>query len=364
MSDTWLERSILTRYKTSNHQGKDGSLRLYRLRYLLLLVPFILVLMGGPVFSAVPVQPSLYLGVHVPGELQSMSAVTAFEQQTHKSVSIVMWYQGWGLQDGTQNFQTTWMNNVRNHGSIPLVTWEPWLYTKGVNQPAFSLESIINGSHDAYIIAWAKASKAWGHPYFLRFAHEMNGNWYPWSEQANGNKAGQYVKAWQHVHNIFRAQGVKNVTWVWSPNTDYAHSIPLKELYPGSAYVDWVAMDGYNWGNVNGNSWLSFRQVFQQTYNNISALANNKPLMIAETASAEHVGNKASWISDALTVELPRVFPRVKAVIWFDENKETDWRTISSHASQIAFAKAVTTSRYASNTYSNIKASPIPIPGK
>ncbi len=221
-------------------EHKQGS-SLRRARYSTSLVYVFMVLLtlllsaaGYPehAVSARPIQkstlqPSVYYGVHVPGWLQDMSAVTTFEQDANKSVSIVMWYQGWGLQDGTQNFEPTWMDNVRNHGSIPMVTWEPWLYTQGPNQPTYSLQNIISGKFDAYITQWAQASKAWGHPYFLRFAQEMNGNWYPWSEQVNGNKAGQFVKAWQHVHNIFTQQGVKNVTWVWSPNVEICKNYPF-----------------------------------------------------------------------------------------------------------------------------------------
>ena len=305
-------------------------------------------------------QPSVYYGVHVPGWLQDMSAVTTFEQDANKSPSIVMWYQGWGLQDGTQNFETVWMNNVRNHGSIPMVTWEPWLYTQGPNQPTYSLQNIISGKFDAYITKWAQDSKAWGHPYFLRFAHEMNGNWYPWSEQVNGNKAGQYVKAWQHVHDIFTQQGVKNVTWIWSPNVESAKTIPLRELYPGSSYVDWIGMDGYNWGSVNYVGWKSFAQVFQQTHKDILQVAKGKPLMVAETASAEVGGNKAAWIVDAFTTQLTQAFSDVKAVIWFDENKETDWRIESSTTVKYTFVKVIASKRYASNAFANLSVSPIP----
>ncbi len=330
---------------------------------LLLLLPLTLPMFEGQALAASPAQSSLYLGVNVPGWLQNLSAVTTFEQQAHKSVSIVMWYQGWGLRDGTQYFESRWMNNVRNHGSIPMVTWEPWLYTQGLNQPTYSLQNIINGRFDAYITKWAQTSKAWGHPYFLRFAEEMNGNWYPWSEQTNGNTAGQYVQAWRHVHDIFTRVGATNVSWVWSPNVENALSTPLQELYPGSSYVDWVGMDGYNWGGVNGNGWQSFSQVFQQTYTDITALAPNTPLMIAETASAESNGNKANWITDAFTVQLPTNFPLVKAVIWFDENKETDWRINSSSASQTAFSNAVSSPTFASNTFNHIAGNIIPLPG-
>jgi beta-mannanase len=128
-----------------------------------------------------------------------------------------------------------------------MVTWEPWDYLGDINQPAYSLSSIIGGAHDSYITRFALDAKAWGHPFFLRFAHEMNGDWYPWNEGINGNTPGQYVQAWRHVHDLFTANGVTNVTWVWSPNIEYTGSIPLSGLYPGDAYTDWIAMDGYNW---------------------------------------------------------------------------------------------------------------------
>ena len=155
--------------------------------------------------------PTVYLGVHMP--LTDLSLVSSFEANAHKAVAIVMWYQHWGETDGYQYFQPSWMNAVRAHGSIPLVTWNPWNPSLGANQPAYTLQNIINGNFDAYIVQWAQASKAWGHPYFLRFAPEMNGYWFPWSEQVNGNKAGQFVQAWRHVHDIFTAQGATNVTW-------------------------------------------------------------------------------------------------------------------------------------------------------
>jgi len=247
--------------------------------------------------------------------------VTAFESNAKKPASIVMWYQGWGLTDGTQNLQPTWMENVREHGAIPLVTWEPWLYTQGISQPAYSLQKIMNGDFDAYITKWAADSKAWGHPYFLRFAHEMNGNWYPWSELLNANSSGQYVQTWRHVHDLFTKQGVTNVTWVWSPNSEYTGSISLYQLYPGDSYVDWIGLDGYNWGSLNNHQWQTFAEVFEPTYRAALELSPDKPLMIAEMATTEEGGDKAAWISDAYMTQLPAFFPKVRAVVWFNENK-------------------------------------------
>ena len=302
---------------------------------------------------------SIYYGVHV--EFDSLSYVTSFEADARKAVSLVMWYQQWGLTDGWQYLQPGWMNTVRAHGSIPLITWDPENPVPGGPvQPTYTLQNIINGNFDAYITRWAQDSKAWGHPFFLRFAHEMNGNWNAWSEQVNGNKPGQFVLAWRHVHDIFARQGVTNVTWVWSPNIDYSTSTPLRELYPGDSYVDWVGMSGYNWGNIGAyHFWQSFTSLFQQTYNDLLSLTS-KPMMIAETASTEQAGNKAAWISDTFVTQLPHNFPRIRAFVWFNISKETDWRIESSASAQSAFASAIQSPVYASNTFAGLYASPIP----
>jgi Glycosyl hydrolase family 26 len=301
--------------------------------------------------------PGIYYGVHV--STQDIPSVMAFEANAQKPVSIVMWYQHWGVTNGYQYFQPGWMDAIRAHGSIPLVTWDPWDPSLGADQPTYTLQNIINGNFDSYITAWAQASKVWGHPYFLRFAPEMNGNWNPWSEQVNGNKPGQYVLAWRHVHDIFTNLGVTNVTWVWCPNIDFSVSTPLKGLYPGDAYVDWVGMDGYNWGTVQAHTWQPFFSLFQQTYKDVLSITS-RPLMIAETASTEQAGNKASWITDAY-MQLPRYFPLVKAVVWFNQDKETDWAIESSPAAQSAFATAIQSRIYASNSYANLNTSPIPV---
>ena len=84
--------------------------------------------------------------------------------------------------------------------------------------------------------------------------------------------------------------------------------------------------------------------------------------MIAETATSPKGGDKASWISDAFSTEIPNKFTQVKAVIWFDENKEQNWTINSSATAQQAFATAIHAQIYASNQYGNLNTSPIPIP--
>jgi hypothetical protein len=172
----------------------------------------------------------------------------------------------------------------------------------------------------------------------------MNGDWTPWSAGVNGNSAADYVRAWRHLHDVFGRAGAVNVSWVWSPNVVFHGSSPLRKLYPGDAYVDWIGIDGYNWGTTRpGGGWMGFERLFGPTLRQVRRLAH-KPLMLSEVASAERGGDKAAWISGFFR-GLNRN-PDVLAFVWFDFAKETDWRFTSSAAARGAFARGVAAGRY------------------
>jgi hypothetical protein len=88
-------------------------------------------------------------------------------------------------------------------------------------------------------------------------------------------------------------------------------------------------------------------------------MASGKPLMVAETASAEIGGIKAEWILDAYNYQIPYVFPAIRAVIWFNESKETDWRIESSQPTRAAFASAIASGVYTSNQFASLNAMPV-----
>jgi len=93
-------------------------------------------------------------------------------------------------------------------------------------------------------------------------------------------------------------------------------------------------MDGYNWGAARSwSNWQSFREIFSQLH---SDYAGRKPLMICEVGCAEVGGNKAAWIEE-MGSDLVSRFAAVRALVWFDADKETDWRINSSPASLSAF---------------------------
>ena len=171
----------------------------------------------------------------------------------------------------------------------------------------------------------------------LRFAPEMNGDWLPWSTGVNGNRPGDYVAAWRHVRARFRRAGADNAVWVWNPIASFAGSTPLKELFPGSRSVDWMAVDGYNWGATRDWGWQTYADIFAATVRDFGELALRRPVMIAETGSAPDP-RKARWVTDTLRDARA---DGVDAVVWFEFAKETDWRLSESPATADAARTAL-----------------------
>jgi hypothetical protein len=322
------------------------------------------VMPGSYSSSAHAATSPIYWGSYQDGAPFNPTQIDQFESDAGKREAIVHWGSPWQMNGAWMPFQTPQFETVRLRGSIPMIDWNSWNLGAPVNDPNYTLAKVYNGTYDSYITQWAQSAKAWGHPFFLRFDHEMNGWWqFPWAEQLNGNQPGDYVKAWRHVHDIFTQQGATNVTWVWCVNVVSANTTPVTELYPGDNYVDWTSMDGYNKATDSTN-WLTSTQVFgdnpwshQNTYQQLVTLAPSKPIMIAETATTLSGGDPGGWASDTLLTQLPQNFPQVKALVWFNWNASDPaetWPIESSPSLQAGFKLGVASSYYATNTFANL----------
>lgn len=253
------------------------------------------------------------------------------------------------------------MDAAYARGTMPLLTWQPW--SNGYGSAGLTDAQVLSGAYDPYLRAFAQQARAWGHPFLLRFAQEMNGDWFSYGVAAghNGNSPATFVAAWRHVHDLFVQAGATNVRWVWCPaaltSSDPAAAQLLSALYPGDAYVDWIGYDGYNFGGVH---WASFHDVYQPTYNAITHLAgsaNTKPLLIAEGAApdgpqAPSASAKAAWITSGLLVDLPTTMPRIRGYCWFQADTTADgglggqdWRVNTSPQALAAF-RAVAASSF------------------
>lgn len=321
--------------------------------------------------AASPMYWGAAIGDHLTGTQApwDMNAVAKFEASAGKQVSLIHFFAPFANCASAcwyYKFPTGPMQTIRDHGAIPFFSWSSQSIPSSLNQPDFQLGDVISGAHDAYIRQFAEAANEWGHPFFLRFNWEMNGNWFSWSEGVNGNGAGEYVAAWRHVHAIFTSVGATNATWVWCPNVDPEGKFQdLRSLYPGDGYVDWTCLDGYNWGTQPGaqSSRLGFEQLFGSTYREIAdSIAPSKPMVIGETGASERSGKKAEWISETLA-NLPTAYPKLRGLVWFNTYDDgMDWPIETSPTAASAFAAGIQSPAYRSNSYAGLSASPIPPP--
>jgi hypothetical protein len=261
------------------------------------------------------------------------------ESLAGRHASIIENYVHWGSSYGSFSASRDELTATVNHGSLPMVTWMSDDGTTNNTQP-YDLRTIAAGGQDDYVRSWADGLKTLGARVMVRLDSEMNGFWMPYAPyfHNDGTTAADFVAMWRHVHDIFTAEGVTNVVWVWSPNVEYGGVQPMRPLYPGDRYVDVMAVDGYNWGNTNGKRWQTFSQIFDHTISVMEGITG-RPLMLGETGSSEVGGSKAAWISDMFDQIAYR--GDIHGFIWFDIVKETDWRIGSSPSSAAAFARGL-----------------------
>ncbi|HEY0074290.1 MAG TPA: glycosyl hydrolase [Abditibacteriaceae bacterium] len=236
------------------------------------------------------------------------------------------------FRDFKQPFPLQDCREAQARGKSLQITWEPWHWS---NPNAVKLQDIAKGKYDRYIDSWAQAAMSFGNDVWIRWGHEFNGNWYPWSLTANGKNGRLYIAAYRRVHDRFRRIGASNVRWIWCVNASSVPEVSWNNpliAYPGDEYVDMIAIDGYNFGTALPHSyWRSFDEIFARPYAKLAARFPRKPLMIGEIGSARIGGDKAAWIRD-MDRSLRQRYPRIQQVVWFEAMKEADWRMVSPEA--------------------------------
>src|SRR3954451_21395394 len=286
--------------------------------------------------AAAGASASAYFGATISGETygqtgnapRNLAAWETFERHAGKRVAIVNQGQAWATFDKGE------VEATAARGAIPLVTMG---LAEGV-----TLEAITKGAQDATIKQLAQEAKAFGRPFLFAPWWEMNGGWYAWG------KSPYFIAAWRHFHDVVVGQGATNVTWTWLVNSIWSDptSTPAP-YYPGDAYVDWTALDSYNWGEnpAQPDHWITPEQTIGPTLKILREVAPTKPVAIVENAASEYGGNKADWIRDMLTSYLPH-HPEIKAYFWFNWNflkrgVRHDWPIESSTPAQQQFRQAV-----------------------
>jgi mannan endo-1,4-beta-mannosidase len=179
-----------------------------------------------------------------------------------------------------------------------MVSWEPWKPVpvalgdaQSLPQRGYRNRDILHGAQDPYIRRFARSLATFHGVVYLRYAHEMNGTWYPWSLEPR-----MYVLAWRRLVRLVRSVGASNVRFVWSPNPNlYEGKRPwlehLRLYWPGVRYVDDVGSTMINFGGRRRRRYTiaRFAPRFEILHRQF-----RKPLMLTET-NTEYAG-RVDWL--------------------------------------------------------------------
>ena len=232
---------------------------------------------------------------------------------------------------------------VRSHqaGRIPMVSYA----TK-------SWQDVASGKDDAIIDKLADQIKASKIPILLTIDHEPDEEACLNSKPTcgKGQTSQDFVNMWRRVHDRFEAKGVDNISWnwivmgwQWGPYGNAERRQIIEDMFPGTAYVDWISADLYNdagsctytpqqiqdkWSSLeaNGQGWYDWASQF------------NKPLALGEWGTFDDVlqdGRKAQWLREAR--DTIKRWNRIKAVAYFDRNHNgCDWRLTTGGDEELA----------------------------
>lgn len=227
----------------------------------------------------------------------------AFEKAVGRPHASYFFYMGY-----RSRLPQDWIEKLRDDGKMVHIALEPNL----------GLDSVRD---DAYLETLAKDMQATGAKIFVRFASEMNGPWVQYS----GDPAA-YREKFRLVAKKMHALA-PNVAMVWCP-----YAMPrqtIRSYYPGDEYVDWVGVNMYSVTYFNQDrrtpgKWTHPGDLLESVY---TTYASKKPIMVGEYGATHHSNLESKSVADfamgcvsAMYASLPRVYPRVKAIFYFNGN--------------------------------------------
>ncbi len=296
-----------------------------------------------PFATNCPVSPILvpscgaYWGIYSRrfGNHDVATSVTTWESMLGRRFDIVLMYYDFSNRLGPGRFPDQQMTQL-SQDRIPLYDWETRDYVKGTN---LRWADVAAGKYDAsVVIPQAQRLKAYGKPVMLGIDHEMDIS-YP----QHGSPA-EYRAMYRHIHDVFAAQGVGNVVWVWTVTGWIGNRSDLvKSFYPGNDLVDWIGYDPYNFNRCHNSGWRTFEQTISGFYRWSDANGlGSKPLLLQEyglTPDPANVAASQQWYRDIPSV-LKR-YPRLKALVrWDSDTSSCTLRIDAGQGMREAFKQA------------------------
>jgi Glycosyl hydrolase family 26 len=351
---------------------------------------------GRPVAGADPLpsrplarlepEHGIYFGVNLDW---SSDSAAAFSQRLGLQAAVYVQFVNFPFSNEDVRNVEAVINQVSEQGGIAVLTL----------QPVYGLAAVTPESAEDLAQRLDIYNRTAGVPVIVRFAHEMNGSWYPWSQQPAA-----YVQAFRTVAAAVH-ENAPGSAMLWAPNEgsgypfidgpyeakpaspDFAlldtngdgkvdqRDDMYAPYYPGDDAVDWVGMSLYHWGDVApwgknvAPATGKFAGLLTGTYRGVTSTdpplpnfyrdyvdGHGKPMAVVETAAFYNTtvaGDdeqriKQLWWKQVFNPQIAQDFPGLKMINWFEWRKYesevhavVDWTVTSTPAMARAFVAAL-----------------------
>jgi hypothetical protein len=256
-----------------------------------------------------------------------------------------------------RKFPRRWIERLKAQNTIPHIAWEP----KDLNQVR----------DDAYLKDFARQCASVNWPIFIRFAGEMNGFWTPYHR----NPA-LYRQKFRLMHQVMHRYAPRVAT-IWCVNSIPSDNVQL--YYPGDDGCDWVGINLYSvpfYDNdprraASADTPLALIEPIYNLY------ARRKPIAICEYAASHMAAidrrRRVDFAIDKMSLlygALPRLYPRIKMINWFNMNnlknarvgrQLNDYNLTSQSALRQAYRRVVSEASFLSS-HARLTDAPIAVP--
>jgi Glycosyl hydrolase family 26 len=229
--------------------------------------------------------------------------VNSFNNLAGKKIGVAYFSDNWfqGI-----HFPLDKCVSIRTTGVVPFIRIQNWIREgdKLSDAGPYTHKNIAAGMFDTALRDYAQAAKSFGTTLLIEYGVEINGNWFPWSQEGPR----PYKVAYRHIVNLFREEGATNVRWAF--HVDATDNDNGFKWYPGDDIIDWVGTSCYG---ASGYGQQGCITELNRIYDNFSTISKTKPLGIFEWG----IGDPADTANVLHTIATDPKFSRIKLLqVW------------------------------------------------
>lgn len=218
---------------------------------------------------------AIYNDRMIDGEHASGINSAAANIATGRRDDFLAWWEAGGIchEDIKPPHPRNWSSMFASTTTPLNATEMVQLITEDGNAINNNWRTILNRYVSAFL--WLQDRKV---PLLIRPFHEMNGVF--WYRGHNGTD--RVKNAWIYTFNYFRAAGVHNLLYWYSPSQYTNASNNQTTHYPGNQYVDIVGFDLYPNPSLWTDTATQLTSADFVNYSGLLAVSGNKPFMLGE----------------------------------------------------------------------------------